>query len=420
MNTFYLVFESFRFAWKALISNPLRSVLSLIGVTIGVFLIISIFTLVDSIKKNIKDSLSFLGSDVIYIEKWPFTPDNTGEYKWWEYWQRPNASYQEYKFLRSNLKRQNEIAILVNRYNQVVKHASNTISQVNLIGVSHGYDRIFEINMTQGRYFSDQEIYVGKNVVVVGHSVSAALFPNENPVNKTIRIKNRKYIVIGVIKEEGRTFLGSPSNDYATIIPYDNFRKLYQTGTGHWSELSSRIVVKGDHADADQMEIENILRGLMRNRRGLKPVDKDNFVLNRPDAISAVLDKAFDVVEIAGWIIGSFSILVGGFGITNIMLVSVTERTSIIGLQKSLGARNSFILYQFFLEAIILSLFGGLTGLLAVYGGTFISFGSLVVTLTLKNIIVGIGISTTIGLLSGVIPAIVASKMDPVAALRAN
>ncbi len=415
------IFESFRFAVKALKSNLLRTILSLLGVTVGIFAIIAVLTIVDSLEKNIKDSFDFLGTGVVYVDKWPYTADNNGEYKWWDFWRRPNPSYNEYKFLQTNLKNADAMAILARKGNMVIKRKSSSIGQIMLVGGSEGYDKIFEVNVQNGRYFTADELEAGRNVVILGHEVAVALFPNEeNPIGQEVKIKNLKYVVIGVVKKEGESFIGTPSNDYASVIPYKAFRGLYQTGTGRWNEVGSSIGIKGNETDIGLVELENEMRGYLRGRRGLKPTEKDNFALNRPEAIANVIGGLFDIVGLAGWVIGGFSILVGGFGIANIMFVSVKERTSIIGLQKSLGAKNYFILFQFLFEAVFLSLIGGLGGLFFVWLITYIPMGSLEVVLTVKNIVLGLGVSTVIGLVSGIVPAAMAARLDPVAAIRSN
>jgi putative ABC transport system permease protein len=419
MLTFRLILESFRFAWGALKGNLLRTILSLLGVTVGIFAIIAVFTFVDSLEKNIKDSLNFLGSGVIYFQKWPF-PGNE-EYKWWEYFRRPTPSYNEYKALQANLKHSSGIAIFADRGNQNIRRGTYSIGEIRLIGGSQGYDELFEIPIERGRYFTPDELEAGRGVAVLGYEVANQLFPNnEDPIGQSIKAKDQNFRVVGIIKREGQSFLGRTTNDYNVIVPYQSFRRLYQTGTGRWNELESDIGIKGKESDVGLVELESELRGFMRVRRGLKPYEKDNFALNRPEVFMNIISGIFDVFGIAGWIIGGFSILVGGFGIANIMFVSVKERTSIIGLQKSLGAKNYFILFQFLFEAVFLSLIGGLAGLLLVYLLTFAPFGSLQVVLSLKNIILGIGVSSAIGVISGIVPAAVAARLDPVVAIRAN
>ncbi len=420
MLTLRLIAESFGFAWKALRSNLLRTILSLLGVTIGIFAIIAVLTLVDSLEKNIKDSLNFLGTNVIYVGKWPFIAEGGGDYKWWEYWRRPNPSVNEYKFLQANMKNQKAISIYAFKQNTIIRKDNNSIGQIMLRGGGPGYENIFEIKLENGRYFAMDEVEAGRNIALLGFEVAKALFPNGNPIGEYVKIKNLKYTVVGIMKKEGESFMGFSSNDYTVIIPYNSFRKLYLTGTGVWNELQSTIGVKGEAFDVGLVECENELRGFLRIRRGLRPLQKDNFALNRPEAVANVIGQIFDVFSIAGWIIGGFSMLVGGFGIANIMFVSVKERTSIIGLQKSLGAKNYFILFQFLFESIFLSLIGGFAGLILVYLLTFAPFGSLEVILSIKNIVLGIGVSSVIGIVAGIVPAAMAARLDPVAAIRSN
>lgn len=411
-----LIIESFRFAWNALKHNPLRTILSLTGVTIGIFAIIAALTVVDSLKDNIKKSLSFLGTEVLYVEKWPyiFSPNSP----WWEYQKRPMVTYNEYKYLETNLKHASAICVFAVNGGITIKRGSNSIGAINLMGVTEGHIDLYDIEMEDGRYFSSRELDYATNAALIGFKTKTTLFPNTDPIGKEIVIRGLKYTVIGVMKESGETLLNTPSNDETVLIPFGSFRKIFYTGKTRGSYVL--MAVKGMETDIGLTELENEVRGMMRNYRGLKPKDKDDFAINRPEAITNQLQGIFDVLTMAGWFIGIFSILVGAFGIANIMFVTVSERTGIIGIQKSLGAKNYFILFQFLFEAIFLSLIGGGFGLLIVYAGTFIDLGSFVLTLMFKNIILGIGISTFVGVASGIIPALMAARLDPVVAIRSN
>ncbi len=421
MRVLRLLAESFGFAWKALRSNLLRTILSLLGVTIGIFSIIAVLTLVDSLKKNIVDSLNFLGTDVIYVHKWPWGAGDRGRDWWKEYIKRPNSSYSEYRFLKANMQAGQVVSIYAESESNTVKAGSNGINKIEVDGASLDYEKLFEINIDKGRYLTSAEVEGGRNVAVIGYEVAKALYPKvEDPIGLFVKIKNLRFKIVGTIKLEGESFMGFSSKDYTCIIPYDAFRKIYQTGTGRWNEIGSVIGLKGYKEDVGLVELESEARGLLRVKRGLKPQKKDNFEMNRPEAVAKSLDGVFDVLGIAGWIIGGFSMLVGGFGIANIMFVSVKERTSIIGLQKSLGAKNYFILFQFLFESIFLSLIGGLSGLFLVWLLTYAPFGSLKVILSVKNIVLGLGVSSIIGLVAGIVPAAMAARMDPVLAIRAN
>ncbi|MCF0049656.1 ABC transporter permease [Dyadobacter chenwenxiniae] len=407
------VLESFRFAWQALKSNITRTILSLLGVTVGIFAIVAVFTIVDSLERSIKDSMSFIGDKVIYVQKWPW--GFGGEYQWWKYFQWPEPTYAEYKFLYENLESASAVAVMDFRGSTTLKNGSNSIV-AQIQGVSYEYNQISDIPIQDGRYFIPLETNNARNVAIVGADIAAALFPGQDAIGKTFKLAGNKFTIVGVQVRKGESlvdFGGSP--DKNCIIPFASFSKLFQSG-----RRSADIVVKGFPEDEGMKEVEAEITGLMRTKRGIKPRDGSNFSLNRPEAAAEAIGQLFAVLTIAGWVIGSFSILVGGFGIANIMFVSVKERTNLIGIQKSLGAKNYSILFQFLFEAVMLSLVGGLVGIFLVFLLSFMPMGSLQILLTPGNIILGLGVSSVIGVLSGIVPAMLAARMDPVIAIRAK
>jgi len=411
-----LIIESFRFAAQALKANLLRTILSLLGVTIGIFAIISVFTIVDSLERNIRNSMNFLGSNVIYVAKFPWAFGN-GQYPWWKYFKRPNADLHEYRLLQRRLGNATGVAIFGERGGITVKYQNNSISNTNLQGVSYEFDQVSDVPIMEGRYFNLQDVNFARNVLIVGDEIAASLFPQTSALGKTVKIKGLNFTIIGVMERQGESMMGLPTNDKNVYMPYGAFNKLYAIGR---NGLEPTIAVKGRDTDIGLQELEYELRGAMRNIRGLKPRDDDNFALNRPEMITDQVTILFDGIHLAGWIIGGFSILVGGFGIANIMFVSVKERTNIIGIQKSLGAKNYFILFQFLFESIFLSLIGGGFGILLVFLLTLIPQDSMEILLSLGNITLGLGVSVVIGVLSGIIPAVLASNLDPVIAIRSK
>ncbi|MCF2489606.1 ABC transporter permease [Dyadobacter sp. CY347] len=407
------VLESFRFAWQALKSNITRTILSLLGVTVGIFAIVAVFTIVDSLERSIKDSMSFIGDKVIYVQKWPW--GFGGEYQWWKYFQWPEPTFAEYKFLYENLESASAVAVMDFRGSTTLKNGSNSIV-AQIQGVSYEYNQISDIPIQDGRYFIPLETNNARNVAIVGADIATALFPGQDAVGKAFKLAGNKFTIVGVQVRKGESlvdFGGSP--DKNCIIPFASFSKLFQSG-----RRSADIVVKGFPEDEGMKEVEAEITGLMRTKRGIKPRDGSNFSLNRPEAAAEAIGQLFAVLTIAGWVIGSFSILVGGFGIANIMFVSVKERTNLIGIQKSLGAKNYSILFQFLFEAVMLSLVGGLVGIFLVFLLSFMPMGSLQILLTPGNIILGLGVSSVIGVLSGIVPAMLAARMDPVIAIRAK
>lgn len=416
MKIFKLVLESFRFAWGALRMNLLRTTLSLLGVTIGIFAIIAVFTLVDSLERSIKNSLSFLDANNLDIRRFPyeFGPD----IPWWEYIKRPYTNYEEYEFLKKNLKNSEGITIFAVTGLGSVKRESSSYSDVTLFGISHTHQDVYDVakDVEKGRYFTASESYTGKNVAMIGHLIAKRLFPRGEPLGKEIKIKGLKYVVIAVFKEEGEGIFGDTGNDESIMIPYQSFKKIYYSGKNRGVE--TLVSVKGRTDDIGLVELQAEITGLLRTKRGLRPKEKNNFSVNRQDAIMNIIGSTFDVIGAAGWAIGGFSILVGGFGIANIMFVSVRERTNIIGIQKSLGAKNFFILFQFLFEAIFLSLIGGGVGLLLVWLLSLASLGNLDLVLTFGNTVLGLTVAGLIGVVSGIVPALMAARLDPVIAIR--
>jgi putative ABC transport system permease protein len=252
--------------------------------------------------------------------------------------------------------------------------------------------------------------------VLIGSNVADALFPDVPAAGHGIKIRGLKFNVVGVLKAQGDNFIGMPTGDDNCFIPYKSFRKMYATQR-MWG-VESVVAVKGRDDDANLKRLEGELTGLMRGKRGLRPREESDFALNRSEMVSDQLTILFDQLSFIGFLIGLFAMLVGGFGIANIMFVSVKERTNIIGIQKSLGAKNYFILWQFLFESIFLSIIGGLAGLFLVYLTTFIPLGSFQIVMSLKNIILGVTIAVIVGTVSGIVPAIMAARMDPVLAIR--
>ena len=409
-----LIFESFRFAWNALRMNILRTTLSLLGVTIGIFAIIAVFTLVDSLERSIKESLSFLDADNLDIRRFPFEfgPD----VPWWEYLKRPYTTYDEYEYLRKNLKNAEGITIL-NFKSVVAKRESNSSNDISLLGVAYTHRDVYDdYSKLQGRYFTQQEAETGQNVAIIGHRSVTELFNGIDPIGKEIKIKGLKFTVIGFLGEEGAGLFSETSKDENIYIPYRAFQKLYYSGRNSGAE--PLVTIKGSSDDFGLVELEAEITGLLRTKRGLGPKEKNNFSVVRQEAFLNIIGSTFDAIGVAGWAIGGFSILVGGFGIANIMFVSVRERTSIIGLQKSLGAKNYFILFQFLFEATFLSLIGGAVGIFLVWLLSFASLGNLNLVLTFGNIVMGLGVAGTIGVISGIVPALMAARLDPVIAIR--
>ncbi|WP_341227845.1 ABC transporter permease [uncultured Arcticibacterium sp.] len=413
MKFLQLVFESFRFAWQALRANLLRTLLSLLGVTVGIFSIIGVLTMVDSLEANIKNSLSSIGEKTIYVDKFPWM-FGEGDYPWWKYFQRPRPKYSEYQFLKERIKNANAITIM--DYSLANAKYENSSFDALCHGITAEFNLITEVPVIEGRYFTEQEINSGQSVAILGGEIYNTFFPDGNGIGKSIKIKGQKFTVIGTQEIKGKQLVDVGGNpDQKIYIPFLKHKRMFSSGN-----LYGMIQLQAYEDDENMVALEGEITGLMRTIRGLRPTQEDNFALNRPDAAANALSSVFSSLRVGGYIIGAFALLIGGFGIANIMFVSVKERTNIIGIQKSLGAKNYFILFQFLFESVFLCVLGGLIGLLLVYLISFIDLGSLDLILTSGNMIVGLFIASFIGILSGIIPASQAAALNPVIAIRSK
>jgi putative ABC transport system permease protein len=413
---FRLFKESLLFALHALVVNKLRTFLSLLGITIGIFTIITVFTVVDALKTNVRNSVNSLGENVVYIQKWPWSFGK--DYPWWKYWQRPLPGYSEMEELRPMIINAEAMAMMAFINSKTIKYRNNSIENADVTCVSHDWSLIRSFELQEGRYFTESESMGGRAIAILGSDVATNLFPEGNPIGKEITAVGRKFMVVGVFAHEGKSIIDN-TNDNSVVIPINFARKILDIRS---DRVNPFIMVKG-MPGVTNAELIDELRGAMRSIRRLRPIEDDDFALNESVLLSKNLtEPILNIISIAGLIIGGFSVLVGGFGIANIMFVSVKERTNMIGIQKSLGAKNYFILLQFLAEAVFLCLIGGGIGLMIVFLLTYTASEafSMDLLLTSGNIIFGLSISAIIGIFSGFVPAYTASQLDPVEAIRAN
>lgn len=401
-----------------MMSNKLRSFLSLLGVTIGIFCIIGVKSAVNSLEDNIRGSMAKLGNDVIYIEKFSWGEDPGQNF--WKWMRRPNFSYAEYEKLQARLKNASKIGFWQYLGSKTIKWQSSNVENVFFLGITEDCRDLFHLEFQgEGRYFSPTEYQSGSDVCLMGAKVAEGLFgPGIDPTDKVINVGGRKLRVLGVMKAAGNDLLKPFNFDNGILVGYTLARRGFNIRrSGQWERTSLLVQAKpGVEIDAMKDEITGVLRSVRR----LKPREENNFALNTLSILSGLFDSLFSVINLAGFIIGIFALVVGMFSVANIMFVSVKERTNVIGIKMALGAKRWFILLEILIEAVVLCVVGGLLGLVFIWAATeaitkAIDFD---IHLSLANTLIGVLTSVVVGVLSGLIPAIQASGMDPVEAIR--
>jgi putative ABC transport system permease protein len=409
---FRLLKEGFLFAVNSVIVNKLRTFLSLLGITIGIFCIISVFTVLDWMEKSIHDSISTLGDNVLYVQKFPWSFD--ANLAWWDIIKWPAISERDYQAVLKKSSKA-ETACFLASQPEKVKYKKNIANDVIIAAVTQEFQNIRSFEIDKGRYFSPFEASSGKNVALIGAEIAERLFEKSDPLGKDITIAGFKTTIIGVLKKEGKGGISDNGLDDITLVTL-NFGKSFINMRNRFIDAS--LMIKAKPGVAIQ-ELSDETTMILRAARSLHPEETSNFSVNKASMLTNGLDAIFVAINIGGWVIGGFSILVGGFGIANIMFVSVMERTNIIGIQKALGAKRFFILQQFLVESMLLSVIGGLLGVFMIFLSTLVInyLYDLNMYLTVGNIFLAIFISGIIGVVAGYAPANAAAKMNPVEAI---
>jgi putative ABC transport system permease protein len=407
-----LVWESVQFAVSSLKGDKFRTLLSLLGVTVGIFLIVLVLSVISGLKKNIEDGMDSLRSNTITVQREPWDIPQGEEWNWWKYAKRPPVDISDYEYILQNSTLCGNLAFFTTAKADM-NYFREGFSGGDVVCVKGDFGELFSIESFLGRWFSQEELHGGQSVYFLGADVAESLFGEEPPVGKRIKVKGVSGVVIGVAPRQGESMAQIFDVDQSVFVPYGFGERIFGPGSGG-------AIVMNPKSDTDQEALAYHTRELMRSHRRLSPAEEDNFSINKMTYLTSAVEDIFRSVNLAGWIIGGFALLIGAFGIANIMFVSVRERMPQIGIQKGLGAPDYIIMTQFLSESAVLSFIGGGFGILIVLIISLILGKNSAVPFDLNAGIVAKGmlVALLVGILSGIIPAYSAARMEPVKAMN--
>ncbi len=406
MNFIFEIKEGLKIAFSAVLSNKLRSSLTMLGIIIGIISVTMMGTVIEGINRSFKESVSVFGANVLYIQKFPWVSEE-------DFSKFRNRRNLEIRFSDYILKHSTTVESTSPNVSSIanISFLSNQFSGAFISGTSSLYQKTTGGEIQDGRYFSESEDLGGRQVCVIGANVKEELFGSIDPIGKIIKVNGSPYKILGVYEKQGGMF-GSFTTDNRVYVPIKSFVSKFGSGR---RDVTINVLVKDD---VDIEEAKEEIRGIMRQLRRLSPIQEDDFNINQQGLLSNILGQLTIIISVIGFFITGLSLFVGGIGIMNIMFVSVAERTKEIGIRKSIGAKRRTILFQFLVEASIISLLGGLVGVMVSYPLSLIVNNFLPTSMPIFIIGVSLLISISVGIISGFLPALKASKMDPVEALR--
>ncbi len=408
--------SSLSLTWQEFRSHKLRTLLSLSGIAFGIFCIISVLATVDSLEYAVQKDIKALGSNTVYIDKWEYA-DGGNDYPWWKYVKRPNPKYEEMILLKQKVPAAKNVAINISTTTNL-EIEDDIVNNVNYYGITEDFINIQPVEVQLGRYLQQADYDYAANSIVMGYTVAENLFGNpEKAVGQMVGMKNGKQgLVVGLIKKQGKSIIGGWEYDNSILMPFDFMRTIVR------EEYSQPVIMVQGKETVPMAQLKDELEGAMRSIRKLKPTADNDFSLNDIDSFSEFMSNIFGYINKGGWAIATLSLVVGMFGVANIMFVTVRERTSQIGLKKAIGAKKRVILTEFLLESAFLCIMGGILGLIAVYLLTLVAgaiFG-FTVFVSPNILLLAVSICVIVGILAGIIPASIAARMDPVVAIRSK